>query len=249
MDFKQIPEEQVCDLINKHMFGRPFFNNYFGIDLSSVDVFEKDYILLIRKKCEGFYRIYALVQTEELFVELLDKLPKDYVLNIPTRKDISMLDKLFINHGWKRVAVYNRYSNKRIKKRNAFIPNFAAPVELDLIYDMLYQNFSSITGYLPTREELKVMIDQNNILVDRNESNVICGIIGYRIDKNKCYLPFWIDKEGNGLNLLFSVYNIAIDNGVKLIYFWVNDINVDTIRIHTLLGATKDGLTDYIYMK
>ncbi len=93
------------------------------------------------------------------------------------------------------------------------------------------------------------MILDSQIVVNRDDEGKVNGALCYKIKGKKAELPFWFDKGGDGLSLLFNVFFLCHQADVRQIVFWVNDRNTNTIAIHSMLGAKADGLVDYIFNK
>ena len=81
------------------------------------------------------------------------------------------------------------------------------------------------------------------------EDGHVLGVLIFTLEGKKCYLNIWIDRSKNGLYLLFDVYNIMVEKGVSLAYFWVRSDNKKIIKLHKLTGAVPDGLSDYSFIK
>lgn len=243
---------EIKELFNDFICRKNYFCNCFTLIEGNCDYFidEHKTLFIIRKKETDFYRIYCIAYTEEVFCSMLENLDKNHVINIPSKKSIDEFDALFTHYNYKQIAKYKRYRNVSFKSRGKTKCDYASLNDIDAIYKLLYENFSPITGYLPSYDDLHSMINKSEIFINRDkETDEVIGIIGCQIEKSQCYLPFWIDKGGQGLLLLFSVFNKMVESGIKRIYFWINSENTDTIKLHELLGAKFDGLTDYIYKK
>lgn len=248
--FEEKDKETIKYLIDKYFASKIYFNNYFGIGLEGVNIFVTSQTLVLRKEFEGFFRIYIISTEVNDLENVLKNIPTGYIINIPSKKDISNLINLFIKTGFNIEAVYKRYNYRKIRKAGIFKGQYAKDYDFDLIKDLLYKNFSPITGHLPNDIELEKMINNNSIIVNRDEEKrYVNGLIGLKIEGEKCYLPFWVDNDGNGLGLLYDVFATANESKCKEIYFWINAENKPTITLHEKLGAKPDGLADYVLIK
>lgn len=230
--------------IKKHTF-----NNYFGIDLSNVKCYGDEENLFIVKQFDGYSRIYIMANDEELVKEVLKSLPCNICINIPSKKGIDAWLPLLGEGGMKQIATYQRYGYVNYRKGNDKNLRFAEKEELSIIDKELHHFFSPLTGHLPKAEELSKMIDEKQIVVNRDAEGKLNGALCYQIKGKKAELPFWFDRAGDGLALLFNVFYLCHQADVRQIVFWVNDVNTNTIAIHKMLGAKEDGLTDYIFNK
>lgn len=227
------------------------FSNYYGVDAESyLEAYETISTLVIRKKESDFYRLYVVSIDKEELKQLLSLCAgTEYVLNIPTKGFIDQWNNILFDSHFSFYAEYHRYFTKNIKYRNSAIGELALKADVDAISNLIEEYFSKYTDYIPSREELIEMIDNNEVLVSRDSAGIVCGVLLFRIEGRKCYLRMWVDKGHTGLFLLYKAYNIAFERDIHYVYFWVNAANRDVIRLHTLMGAKEDGLKDYTYIK
>ncbi len=250
--FSHIPASEiqtlVADFKNTHHI---VLSNYFGVKESDDhEILVSAHTLLLRKKEHDFQRLFLLSSDEAELVALLKTLDdEDYVLNIPTKKGIGQWEQVLSDAGFTFLAQYDRYYNREIEYRESDIGTFATEEDADEILGLLYvDEFSIYTDYLPTKEELMEMIKAERVLVNKEDGHVL-GVLIFTLEGKKCYLNIWIDRSKNGLYLLFDVYNIMVEKGVSLAYFWVRSDNKKIIKLHKLTGAVPDGLSDYSFIK
>lgn len=225
------------------------FSNYFGIDLNDVSYYGDENNLFLVKPYDGFSRLYLMANDELVIKQVLQSLPTNCCINIPSKKGIDLWLPLLQEGGYKRIATYQRYYYVGYRKGNTKNLNFAELRDLRLINEELHHFFSPLTGHLPNIAELKVMIESKQIVVNRDADGFVNGALCCQIKGKKAELPFWFDKTGDGLALLFNVFFLCHQSNVRQIVFWVNDVNTSTIAIHKMLGAQEDGLVDYIFNK
>ena len=241
---------QVYSLIRQR--GAIVLSNFYGVDENEVyyGVCSEESLAIVKNECD-YQRMYVVtINTNDLISLLSLSLITDqkYVINIPTKGDIAQWDNLLKNFEFKQIGTYHRYNNLKIKYRKSAIGEYANINQIGEIEKLLQDNFSKYTDHLPTKKELSEMIQNNQVLVDL-ENGAVVGCLIYTIEGKKVYLNVWIDKGGNGLFLLYKVYNIIFDLQCKMAYFWVNDENLPVIKLHLLMGASQDGLVDYTYLK
>ena len=225
-------------------------NFYSASDDSNYEMIELTDSVIIRRSVHDFYRLYVCSSNlKELKDALLELKDNTYIINIPTKKTIDDWKDLFNGTGFDYLARYDRYFNTQIEQRDSEIGQTALSNDIEGIYNLIYcGQFSEYTDYLPSREELTKMIDNNQIIVNKDGEKVL-GVIIYTIEGKKCYINLWIDRSGEGLFLLFDVYNIMVEQGIKASYFWVDSLNKKVIKIHKLTGAVPDGISDYTFIK
>ena len=251
ISFQQIETKEILQCVSDFIrTGRVLFNNFFGIgECGEYECHREAGTILIRKKEFYFYRLFLISLDEGELTNLLSVLnDEEYVINIPSKSSIENWDKLLRKCGYIFVDVYSRYYNNNIPYYPSSIDTFASLDDLEVVQDLLYNNFSFYTDHLPTKDELKKMIENRQIITDLQDGQ-ICGVMIYSIVGNKGYQNFWIDKGENALALLFKAKNIFLEKGIKYCYYWVRDNNTPVIKIHKLLGGKPDGLKDYTYLK
>lgn len=250
LKFHKNTDQELQSLLHNSFSGRLRFSNYYGFELVNLEYHHSAETLLIKKTFLGFSRLYILSNNENELISLLTQLGPNYVINIPSKKGINDWGVILAKAGFKPFSTFKRYFYSSIKKRGEFKKSFACLADISSIKGLLLQHFSPITGHLPDDKKLSEMIENKQILVNRNKStDVVEGVIGFSIEKTKCYIPFWVDLSGFGLSLLFNLFNLLIDNEIGYVYFWINDENTETIGIHAKLGAKPDGLADYVFLK
>lgn len=238
----------VADFKNTHDI---VLSNYFGVsETDAHEMLVTPQTLLLRKKEHHFQRLFLLSSDEAELVNLLRTLDdEEYVLNIPTKKGIGHWEQVLADAGFTFLAQYDRYYNREIEYRESDIGTFAVEEDADEILNLLYvDEFSVYTDYLPTKPELIEMIKEGRVLVNKEDGHVL-GVLIFTLEGKKCYLNIWIDKSKHGLYLLFDAYNIMVEKGVTLAYFWIRSDNKKIIKLHKLTGAVPDGLSDYSFIK
>jgi len=210
-------------------------------------LFITDNSLFLSKDFGEFSRVYILSNDKDEIVNILSKLSPNSVINIPSRKGINDWSQVFDKSGYKQIALYHRYIYRKYPQRRSKKLEFAKESDHSQISNFLKKYFSPITGHLPSDEELLKLIINRNVLVNRGSGHKVNGALCFSIENKKCYLAFWFDESGMGLSLLNNVFSICTENDIKTISFWVNDENVDVMKIHALFGALPDGMKDYVF--
>jgi hypothetical protein len=250
--FSYITSNEIKEIVSNFKDSHQIlFSNYFGLkDGENYEYLKADRSMIIRRKEHDFYRLFILSSDEAELMSMLDQL-KDctYVINIPTKKELGRWENIMEGSGFEFLAQYDRYYNKQIEYRESEIGTYAEEKDANAIMRLLYvDDFSIYTDYLPTEEELILMIRNRQVIVNKTDFGVL-GVLIFTIEGKKCYLNIWIDRTKNGLFLLFDAYNIMQEKGITLSYFWVKSTNKKIIKLHKLTGAIADGLSDYSYIK
>lgn len=249
LEFIKVENDNLKAIIDDFSSIRHTFNNYYGIDLNGVEcIVEADNLFLI-KRFIGYNRLYMIANDSSVVIEVLRMIPSNTVINIPSRTEPFVWDALFKDSRIEPLAKYHRLNYTNYRKGNNKNLEYANESDTHIIIGQLNDFFSPLTGHLPSTDELTKMINNKTIIVNRDEQNQISGAISCQIIGKKAELTFWYDYADNGLSLLYNVFFVCHEKEVRIITFWVNDENANTIGIHEMLGAKKDGLTDYIYIK
>ena len=231
--------------------GKLLFSNFFGLsDEIQYEMSESAHTMLVRYKEHDFYRLSAISIDLDELKGLFNKLgAHTYVLNIPSKKDISEQISFLEGSGFMLCGTYNRYYNRNIVRRECSDADFAKKVDYDEIRSLLYDNFSFYTDHLPEEDEILAMIDNRQIVVNRYDDGKVGGLAIHTIEDKSAYINAWIDKTGNGIALMFQTYNIIESKGISYAYLWIRSDNKNVIVLHKMMGAKPDGLVDYTFVK
>jgi hypothetical protein len=252
MTFFSIDIEMLKEKINNFLSRKPIYSNYYGIDLKDTRYFEDSETLLLSKPFETFNRIYLFSMDASLLIKHLQALNSFDIINIPSKKNIneSMYEILQCG-GYFLCGVYERWFNNTNPSKSKFTGTFASNKDVKTIYDIIYSVFNPFLDHLPSLQELDEMILNQQILVRKDEQNNVTGIFIVTLEISKCYFNCWVDKVGggNGLLLLFNVFNYMKTKSIEKSYLWINSNNVAVKQIYQIFGYKPDGLKDYTFVK
>jgi hypothetical protein len=223
-------------------------SNYFSLDLDDVEYHKTEFSLVIRKTFSNFSRLYFLTMNIDDLKEILNKVPPVSVINIPTRDSIKIFDDILTASGFSIFRIYETYFNNEIKGNDVFVDQFARKEDFERVKYLLYSKLNVYADHLPNDNDLLEMIQNKRVLVNF-ESGEICGIFIFTLQGKKCYFNFWVDIGGNGLFLIFNMYNFLKQHNLTYSYLWVDIKNHKLKRIHELFGCKATGIKDYIYIK
>lgn len=252
--FEQISRIDLVKILDDFQSNNKLvFSNFFGLsEKKDYSIMQGERTLLLCVPEFDYHRIYVLSADKEELSAMLKTLDSEYVINIPTKKEIEEWDRLLKESGFEHYVTYSHYLNMAIpnmKKKKTSTGTFARPHELQQVYDLLYRNFSTYASHLPDKEELAEMIAGNRVIADYDEKGLVCGVNIFTITGSTAYGNAWVDEGEKGLDIFIDMFNIFIDKGVKRFVFWVRDGNKNVIKMHKIMGAKPDGLKDYTYIK
>lgn len=237
----------MSQAIDRFCLKKHLLSNFYVLTSEDVEYIKTDKSLLLKCQFSNFYRLYIMTDDLDEMTEILSSVPEKCVINIPSRHYPEVWDEIMMKTNFNKIAKYSRFSYSDYRKGHNRDISFATLGDIPDIEKRLLEFFNPLTGHLPSSHELMEMIKDKSIIINKDINGVLTGAICYRIKGRVAELPFWFDKEGKGLNLLYNVFYLCHQKEIKKISFWVNDTNKDVINIHTLLGAKEDGLSDYIY--
>jgi hypothetical protein len=246
--FLKTTDTKLKIIIDNYFIRDLKFNNYFGVEFYNFEYFSTAKTLVLRKPFDSFYRVYIMSECESDLLSVLSNLDALHVINIPSRKPIIDWDTVLQKANFKCHAVYERLIKKTTEKRGDFVPCYATIHELNEIDQILNSTFSPITAWLPSKVELISLIEQNKILVSRDDIGV-SGLLVFLIENKKVNLKAWANVRGIGLSLLFNVFNLMADIGIQNSYLWTNSENKKAKDIYLIFDFKPDGLMDYTYLK
>lgn len=239
-------------------------NYYYSYNTSDCefDVWQEKGAIVFCIRENDVYRAFFYTNDKNTLIELLKKLPKDTVIDYLSKDEEDQAE--WMNEaGFDLYNVLSRMSNGDLKtvpkaqtKREKILEElydpsfgeFATLDDCDEILSLLYEVFDYRVSRLPSKEELQEMILKNWVLLYRLDNKIISFLI-YKIEGKK-YYGYQIYNEGTAditYNLERRALQYAIENyGVTSSYAWVEIRNKGANK---RVGATADGLLDYIYVK
>ena len=154
--------------------------------------------------------------------------------------------------GYKLSGIYERLYKNFNQSSGPFVQCYARPDESDAIYGLIYAHFNPYLDHLPSEKELRSMIDNRQVLVNRNDDQAnVTGVIIYTRESSRLYFNCWIDHTGwnNALFLLFNMYNYMGEQQIEKSYFWYDSMNKMNKKMYKILEYQPDGLKDYTFIK
>lgn len=246
---------------------KPTFSNYFGLAQDyPVKICSNEHLLLIRQQLPSFSRIYFLSDSLEFLRNGLRALYGDvFILNYVHKEANADIIKAILDSGFECLGQYKRYYNVKIKEGletlEKITPNSkynengfeicSKPTHEDAVYlfELINSNFSPYTDYNPSLNEVKLMIEENRVKVNRDRGGSISGYFIFKDTGVKRYQNFWFDKNGMGLLLMKENYKDMLDKNITYTNFWVDVKNKQVSKLHSILGAVFDGTNDITFIK
>lgn len=240
------------DRIRRGATHRPFTNSFTPPKIiENIEFLHFSKTVLYFERDTNFTRIYfSSTDLNELEFALR---------SIPSNQNpaISYVDKTknqdlvaaITSSGFKEIAQYARMKKLDFTiTQNDREERYAILSETERIHDLLNQHFNPITDYLPSKEEIAQLIDQKQIIVER-ENDKVTGFVVFRVNHRTVNFNFLLNcgRPGNGTILKHSFLRCMAARNVTSGFLWVNTLNTPAQRLYERFGWQFDGLYDWFF--
>jgi len=237
----------------KRIFSFRSYTNYFGQSFSEGDLYlsTEHTFILVKPDDRDFHRVYASSNDKGNLIALLKSMEGINVLNVPTKGDITTWEQIMSDAGYENIGIYERFYYPEFRTGGDLDDIIYAKLsDLEEIYNLYseYEGFSPYTDHLPSRAELKQFIENDYVLINK-QNDKISGAHLFSIKGKKCDLRLLFDMNNKGIKLILDMFEVLNSKGVSCAYGWVNIGNVKAKTIYQLMGAQIDILKDYTYIK
>lgn len=263
--------------IRRNRQGRVIHQNYYG----NCDQNEETFVIygnntvVIWEYDHDVIRGYFCSSEESELAELLQYLPKGCIIDYLTKEKGDMQEFLEA-HGFLLLHEMHRMSSSKLteEEKKTIAENCAILQEslyrpenvraatisdLEAVYKKLYEVFDSREAHLPTKLELKKLIENQWVAV-YYEHGTLLGIEIFTADHEQKY--GYLDWNGAGPEGYYSLIQMTAKlysdylkrNHIELQkvnpgYCWVNAKNRKAKRLIEFWGSKFDGLYDFVYEK
>lgn len=176
------------------------------------------------------------------------------VLEIPHReRDTGLIKAVEM---WKNVGFSSEFLRERMVCSD-FCDNFAEtdikyakPDEFETVKALLYENFSPLTGCLPTDGVIMRNIEEGEILLYKINHNPL-GLLHFTKDSKRTELRHLCVKkasrgQGIGRELVYEFNRIT--NGMTR-HIWVRNDNLPALMLYKNCGYRADGMTSDVLIR
>lgn len=240
-------------IVHEFLSKRQLYSNYFMTPLEGMLCVQGNDTLLLQQCCEGFNRVYFMSNDGQELKSMLQQLTEKDAINIPTKCDIGDdLLSILAESGYSLFATYERLYKNTNEPRGDFEDDFAVPTDYSKIKELLLEQlYSPITDRIPSDEEIKSLIDNQNVLVNRDEKGIVNGVLLFTIEGKKCNFLEWASTAsvGESLFLYLNAFNYMSQLGIEKSTIWVRSDNIRPKKIYLSWGYLPDGLVDYTFLK
>ncbi len=240
-------------------------SNYYGFfqHLELYDVLYTENSILFGRQDGLVYRIFFYTGNMKELTYLLMLVPKGAVIDIITRKPeipLQMLKSLEAA-GYKRKNTFERYHISNLKscihldsiaefrKATAYVES-ATEADSKELLQILYDTFDPKQSHLETLDELKDMIQNQQVKVIR-DGQKIAALLTFRMQRQKLYMEHLINTgiREYAYGLYLSVLEDALSKGIHYVDTWIAEDNLRSQRFSRHFGYKKEGLLDLIFVK
>ncbi len=217
--------------------------------------------LFIFLKANGFYKFYYFVNAYvdiSFAKSVLDKhfKEKNISLEFTTkhRKNLDVVSNALQNVGF---VFYSEFARLVSGQSNISIEDekisfqLAQEKDINALIETMHREFDPIIDDIPTKEELKLLIKSESIIL-RYKENKLIFIQIFQRKKGVLYSRMtWIEKKYrkprysvaiyNEIDAYLEYLNISNESHIRA-YYWV-DVSNKNFKIGQKLGSKPDGLT------
>ncbi len=114
-----------------------------------------------------------------------------------------------------------------------------------------FQTFNKYTDHLPTKSRLHGYIENQWIIVNRQDSRVL-GAVCFQLEGLRVNYNYLYNVSGNGLDFLRlqnNFYGVMNQRGIHAGFLWINQTDTSLAALHQSIGWRCDGLQDYFYLR
>lgn len=206
---------------------------------------------------DGFSNMYYIatdIETVLCHFEEID-LDNDVVVDVVTKGDETSILLAYIHHGFEKYKHLFRMSHAGLMpvdvENNDHTVIHATKDDVEALTIALYMNFDPLAEQLPSKQELFDLIDQNEILLIKDNEN-ICGFIIFEIVGVTWYLRYWYtspDYRNIGIGARLIKASLERGRDTKRQILWVMAHNENAIKRYEHYGFKRELMNDYILIK
>lgn len=227
-----------------------FQSNYFFTQIEEDILYaENNDALIFLSREKTFYKLFYAFVDAVSFSNLLKDLPDiNIYLEIISKQEPSHDLQTALKPYFEYKTTYQKLYKKLdvIEKKIPVI----STVDIDLIFEKLYQSFDIYFEHLMQKEEL-IELASNNKVITIYENNEMTSFIIYKVQGTKAYLN-QIANYGSKSNLidLWKKFYLALNNdGIKYLDLWYNKQNKKAENMYNIEQFQPLNMFNYCYKK
>ncbi len=179
------------------------------------------------------------------------KAPLPLVIGYVDKTKNEALCAAFCDAGFVETAHYLRMTSAAFPVPEAAEhPEFATADETDAVMALLRSTFNAVTDHLPSRERLRSLIEQQQVIV-RREAGQVTGLVAFQVLGRQVNFNYLLNRgrRGDGSVLKQSFFRCMAERGLTSGFLWVDSTNERARQIYSANGWKADGLNDWFYRR
>ncbi|MEM5558204.1 MBL fold metallo-hydrolase [Aliarcobacter cryaerophilus] len=220
------------------------FNNI----LDNCNFFVRNNNIFIVKKYNNFYKFYYLINNYKNLNKLNDFFSlykKPIILEIISNSKIN--EDIYTKIGFKPYKIYSRY---RTDKKNKIFDTvkIANLEDIDEISKLINETFDHLSDYIPSIYELEELVLKKEVFIVKVD-NKLAGVSIYEKKHKNYYFRLSCVHPNHRPGLIGYMLASTQPESGKNYSTWIDDNNLEAIKLNTFLGYKLDGLKNYIFIK
>lgn len=223
------------------------YNDFINILDNSNFFIRKDSIFII-KKYPDFNKFYYFLNDYKNLNNLNDffnlyKKPVviELISNTQTYEDI------YTQIGFKPYKIYSRYRTNN-KNKNFDIVKLANIEDIEDISTLINETFDPLSDYIPSNDELIKLILREEVYIIRIDNELAGVSIFEKRDKNYYFRLSCVHQKHRPGLIGYMLASTSPQNGSNY-STWIDDNNIEAIKLNTFLGYKPDGVKNYIFVQ
>ena len=170
---------------------------------------------------------------------------KPIVLEIISNSKIN--ENLYTQIGFKHYKVYSRYRTDK-KNKNFDMVKIAKLEDIEEILKLINETFDPLSDYIPNNDELKELILKEEVFIVTVDYK-LAGVSIYEKKNKNYYFRLSCVHPNHRPGLIgYMLASTTPQNGENY-STWIDDNNLEAIKLNTFLGYKEDGTKNYIFVK
>lgn len=208
----------------------------------------RDNSIFIMSNQNGFYKFYFFVNNDE---ELKNLDSFFYFYKEPIILEIISNNKvdanLYAKIGFKPYKIYSRYRTDK-KNKNFDTVKIANLEDIDEISKLINETFDPLSDYIPSIYELEELVLKKEVFIVKVD-NKLAGVSIYEKKHKNYYFRLSCVHPNHRPGLIGYMLASTQPESGKNYSTWIDDNNLEAIKLNTFLGYKLDGLKNYIFIK
>ncbi len=223
------------------------YNDFINI-LDNSNFFVRNDSIFIMKKYSSFYKFYYFVNNYKNLNNLNDFFSlyrQPIIIEVISYREID--ENLYIKIGFKPYKIYSRYRTDR-KNKNFDIVKIANIKDTENISSLINETFDPLSDYIPNNDELIELILRKEVYIIKVD-NKLAGVSIYEKRHRNYYFRLSCVHPNHRPGLIGYMLASSSPKDGSNYYAWIDDKNLEAIKLNTLLGYKMDKTKNYIFVK